>query len=80
MKEIEVPSYWEEYELTDATTFYGNPVRIPKKWLDIWEFNKKRFQRMVDRGWDPKDGSENPLRPMAQDMLETILELYHKPD
>ena len=49
---VKTPSYWneEKYQpLVETTTLYGNKVKVPKRFLDTWEYLEKSKHR---RRWD----------------------------
>ena len=47
---VKTPSYWKEEQyqpLIEETTYYGNPVLIPKRSQLAWECRKDQMRRIM---------------------------------
>lgn len=83
---VKTPKYWEKKErfgeLIEATTFYGNKVKIPEKFKHGWEMAQLMAEDKQKHGLEPTGGLEpyNETRPIVYDMLRTHLEIYREDD
>ena len=82
---VKTPSYWKEEQyqpLIEETTYYGNPVLIPKRLHLSWKFRKDIMLRMGEQyGQEKAVGYvENhiPRGKIARDMSRVFLEKYEE--
>lgn len=83
---VKTPKYWEKKErfgeLIEATTFYGNKVKIPEKFKNGWEMAQLMAEDKQKRGLDPTGGLEinKEINPLYYDLERVYYEIYQEED
>ena len=81
---VKTPSYWNvgKYQpLVETTTLYGNKVKVPKRFLDTWEYlEKSKHRRKQALEYLTADGfrqlpSSNKLK---KDLQLVFYEIYEE--